>query len=326
MNNKKNVQKVNDKGSYSQLYEKRKLQVVMILSTISVLLIAVLISFTVEQINTSKLWVDKSEMKIDMNEEIPSIVPSIVPSMQDVQVEKSNINDDSSSSEMKVLIPEKVSYCEGNSLGLYTAIGEEKIDVFADTDETSELIIQLQPSCVVSVVDITNIDGITWNRISFYGLEGWIRDDDLAKCGESGLVSLVTGKVYIDTGNENMAYVYEENSTSSEILDTLAYGHEVVIIDSEGNWGKVEYDGIEGWIDLSEISPCIPGFYCVNAGDTGINVRSEADANSDRIGRLKTTSKVQIDEFNNGWGKVYIDGNQGWVMMKYMKMQLLDNN
>ena len=91
MNNKKNVQKVNDKGSYSQLYEKRKLQVVMILSTISVLLIAVLISFTVEQINTSKLWVDKSEMKIDMNEEIPSIVPS----MQDVQVEKSNINDDS---------------------------------------------------------------------------------------------------------------------------------------------------------------------------------------------------------------------------------------
>lgn len=322
MNNKKNMQKAKDRDSFSRLYEKRKLQGVMILSTVSVLLIAVLISFTVEQIKTSKLWVDKSEIKINTNEDVNSTVSN----MPDVQVEESNINDESSPVEIEVCFPENVSYCEGNSLGLYTAIGEEKIDVFADTDENSEVIIQFQPNCIVSVVDITNIDGITWNRISFYGLEGWIRDNDLTKCGESELASLVTGKVYIDSGNESMVFVYKSDSNSSDILDALAYGHEVVIIDSEGNWGKVAYDGIEGWIDLSEISPYIPGFYYINAGDTGINVRNEADADSDKIGILMTTSKVQIDEFNNGWGKVYIDGNQGWVMMKYMKMQLLDNN
>lgn len=161
MNNKKNVQKANDIDSFSRLYEKRKLQGIMILSTVSVLLIAVLISFTVEQIKTSKLWVDKSEIKINMNEDVNSTVSNV----PDVQVEGSNLNDDSSPVEIEVRIPENVSYCEENSLGLYTAIGEEKIDVFADTDENSEVIIQFQPRCVMSVVDIANIDGITWNAI-----------------------------------------------------------------------------------------------------------------------------------------------------------------
>lgn len=185
MENKEKIQIEEKQVDVYLQNEKRRVQMVMILLTLSVLLIAMLISVIVEQAILSRLWVYKSEPTSSVLE---------------------------------------VSNDDGNILGLYTAAGINNIDVFADSDRESQVLMQFQSGCTIPVIESLNKDGVQWDKISFYGFEGWIEDELLVKCADCELADLVTCQVYVDAGDDEMTSVYKENSESSDLMDSLVYG------------------------------------------------------------------------------------------------------
>ena len=213
MENKEKIQIEEKQVDVYLQNEKRRVQMVMILLTLSVLLIAMLISVIVEQAILSRLWVYKSE-----------------PTSSVLEVSNDDGNIDSRAGEQtdnfnkNVFTADHIAYKAENILGLYTAAGINNIDVFADSDRESQVLMQFQSGCTIPVIESLNKDGVQWDKISFYGFEGRIEDELLVKCADCELADLVTCQVYVDVGDDEMTSVYKENSESSDLMDSLVYG------------------------------------------------------------------------------------------------------
>jgi uncharacterized protein YgiM (DUF1202 family) len=140
-----------------------------------------------------------------------------------------------------------------------------------------------------------------------------------------------TGKTTTDLN------VREKASSSSKKLDTLKKKTEVLIDEVDGNWGLVEYESGEyGWVSLSYVlfdvdttegtggSDSSEFLYSTGIGlvnTTGLNVREDPDADSDRVGGLSKGNKVTVLEVQDNWGKVEYKSNKfGWINLNYITM------
>lgn len=205
-------------------------------------------------------------------------------------------------------------------VGMYTSVNDEAIHVFEEAGNgDSEPIMALPNYSTVGVVDTQEIDGITWDKVEYYGLTGWVEESSLVKNGTAEDAEKVSNRVYV-VSDAGSVEVMQEPSESSSKLAELGYGNEVEIIASDGVWAKVAFDENEGWVKLSDIIPYLStGYYYVNAAAEGLNMRSEPNASSDIVKVVTTGSTFKIEEFSNGWGRINSDGQEGWVILKYMK-------
>ena len=117
--------------------------------------------------------------------------------------------------------------------------------------------------------------------------------------------------------------VREEADYNSERLATLAKGDKVIILDTKGTWGMIEYsNGQYGWIDLDkvslpvpEVSNYAPGVATITAD--ALHIRAKASATSDSLGTYTKGTKVTVTEVNGNWGKTA----DGWINLKYTTME-----
>lgn len=58
------------------------------------------------------------------------------------------------------------------------------------------------------------------------------------------------------------------------------------------------------------------GNYIVNT--EGLNLRTDAGTENDIITELSEGTELTVDRVYNGWGHVYYDGNEGWVLLDYL--------
>lgn len=66
--------------------------------------------------------------------------------------------------------------------------------------------------------------------------------------------------------------------------------------------------------------PTSPGTYTVTlSGGTPLNVRDSNSTDGAVIGTLPNGSTVEVLEVKSSWGKISIDGKEGWVYMAYLK-------
>ena len=66
--------------------------------------------------------------------------------------------------------------------------------------------------------------------------------------------------------------------------------------------------------------PTTPGTYTVTPGaSTYLNVRASASTDSTVVGILAKDSQIEVTEVDGFWGKVKIEGADGWVYMPYLK-------
>lgn len=79
------------------------------------------------------------------------------------------------------------------------------------------------------------------------------------------------------------------------------------------NWFKSQLSG--SVIEIVESG--VIAYGCVNA-QSGLNVRSQANTDSEKIGALSNGAEVKIGFESNGWYNIYFGNNGGWVKADYI--------
>lgn len=139
-------------------------------------------------------------------------------------------------------------------------------------------------------------------------------------------------------------------STSGEVITKMPDGAEVQVIESDGSWALVTYNGINGYcsmdyltavsesIDSSETSSTtttesttttaaatteslseeFAGDYIVSAGGSYLNMRSGMSTSKSIVAQIPDGSEVTVTAANDDWAAVEWNGKSGYCSMAYL--------
>lgn len=127
----------------------------------------------------------------------------------------------------------------------------------------------------------------------------------------------------------------ESQSTSSKVLDQIEKGTKVTVIDTSGNWYKVQYNNKTGWLFKDYVSvtenksvqkseSTASTNSAQNQDKTGtvkasmLNVRKAPNTSAQVVGQLTNGFKVTIIESSGEWYKVKYNNLTGWVSGSYV--------
>lgn len=215
---------------------------------------------------------------------------------------------------------EKLENAYSAAIGLYVVIDQNQTELMEIAGDSSSMLTIVPGNLAVAVLEQKNIDGVMWDKVNYYGLTGWIRDDNLTQLGGPEAVDQLNENVYVISEEDKTVPIYKEASENSEILMDVNYGSEMTLLSTESDWGRVDMNGKAGWIKLTNITPYFSdGYYYVNTDSgMGLNVRTEPDSNSELVMVLSNGDTYKIEEFRNGWGKIKNGDTEGWVILRYM--------
>lgn len=127
-------------------------------------------------------------------------------------------------------------------------------------------------------------------------------------------VFAIEGAGVVDASGLN---IRQAPSTDSSIITTIYNQQRVVVEYQEGNWYKINYQGINGYIhsDYMYIMPIANGNYGkANPNCYAVNVRAKPNINSSIVSTINLNSSVKIIGINNGWYKITTsNGTIGYI-------------
>ncbi len=124
----------------------------------------------------------------------------------------------------------------------------------------------------------------------------------------------------------NVLNVRLEPRVDSKIIRRLYKGERILITHIEKSWGSLVDEDLEvlGYVFLNPINavridPKSPmQTYYVNINT--LNLRKKPSINDDVIKKIYFGQAVSLlEDLGNGWGKVEVDGLQGYVSMQWLK-------
>lgn len=137
-------------------------------------------------------------------------------------------------------------------------------------------------------------------------------------------------------------------TTASTILMKIPEGAEVQVIESNGSWASVTYDGISGYCSMDYLVPAeetettatsatttavttttaatstealseeYAGEYIVSAGGSYLNMREGRGTSYSIVAQIPDGSSVTVTAADESWAAVTWDGNSGYCSMDYL--------
>jgi len=173
-------------------------------------------------------------------------------------------------------------------------------------------------------VEVLGFNG-NWAYVEVGGQTGYMYSQYLGKEGSA----LYTA--YVKTNTRGLNLRAEPNGM---ILGSYPRGTKVSVLSSENGWSKVEVDGKIGymasqWLSTkkpssssSSSSSSVSGTAVVNnPRDTQVLfLRSEPSTSSEALGYYRNGKTVTLLKKLDGWYKVKVDGQTGYMMAKYLKV------
>lgn len=162
------------------------------------------------------------------------------------------------------------------------------------------------------------------------------------KTQETAVSTLTTESTVSDSIEENYGIVNAPNdplnartlpSIKSEILTKIPKGTEITIISEEGDWFKVRYSNIEGYvskqyvllkndnitIEENDSQNTIIGIFITE--NDPLNVRLSPSIESQKIGTVPKGGQVSIIAENGDWYEIEYNNSTGFVSKKYIRLQ-----
>ncbi len=189
---------------------------------------------------------------------------------------------------------------------------------------------------------VIGIEG-DWYKVIYDGKTGYVStmyvtlDTSSAKPAESGSSgSSTTPAGTKGTVNASGVRFRSEASTSSLVIASLGRGTSVTVLTAEGGWYKCNYNGKTGYISQNYVTlessatqggnggssssstPSTGGGAVVTAGS--LRLRSGPSTTNGTMATLSKGTKVTITSSSNGWLKVTVDGQSGWVSGEYISL------
>ena len=147
-----------------------------------------------------------------------------------------------------------------------------------------------------------------WYEIKFKDKKGWIAKWHTINDNGKKDVSTISSQV-------NQLNVRANPSTSASVLKQMNTGDIANKTGEQGEWTSVNFNGVEGWVHTNYISTSSPekvnkssnpskelNYFTVAVN--GLNVRSQGDLSSKRIGLIKKDSTYKVLEKSSNWVKI----------------------
>jgi mannosyl-glycoprotein endo-beta-N-acetylglucosaminidase len=171
-----------------------------------------------------------------------------------------------------------------------------------------------------------------WSKVRVNGKEGYVSSNYLsstkAESSSSSKPKPETSTKYVNV-NSGSLNLRESASTSAAIVTSLKKGTAVTVVSEANDWFKVKANGKEGYVSSSYLttkqdisSPSTSSFepttkyVTVNSGS--LNVRKSATTNASIIVKLANGKEVKVYSESNGWAKVEVFGQVGYVSSQYI--------
>ena len=174
-------------------------------------------------------------------------------------------------------------------------------------------------------VEVLGVNG-SWAYVSVGGQTGYMYTQYL---GSEGSTSTTR---YINTNTRGLNLRSEPNGT---ILGSYPRGTAVTVLSEANGWSKVKVNGQTGYMSSLWLSSHIPttpstpskpsssiGTAVVNnPSDTQVLfLRKEPSTSSEALGYYRNGKTVTLLAKLDGWYKVKVDGQTGYMMAKYLKV------
>jgi uncharacterized protein YraI len=143
-----------------------------------------------------------------------------------------------------------------------------------------------------------------WVRIE----SGWVSTDYFYIEGTA------TETAFTGTATTDDLNIRTGPDTRFQSVGVLKQGDTVEILAQVGAWGYTE----KGWVFISYVEPVAPTYTTGRCTVTrGLNIRQEANADSEIVGALVEGTVVTILEVDGNWGRTV----QGWINLNFVKYE-----
>jgi len=170
-------------------------------------------------------------------------------------------------------------------------------------------------------VEVLGYDG-SWAFVQVGGQKGYMYTQYLGAEGATHYTRYV---------NTNTRGLNLRSTPDGDILGSYPRGTAVTVLSAKDGWSKVEVDGKTGYMAslwLSQHKPTgttgssgIGSAVVSNPSDTQVLfLRSEPSTASKALGYYRNGKSVKLLKKLDGWYKVSVDGQTGYMMAKYLKV------
>lgn len=175
-------------------------------------------------------------------------------------------------------------------------------------------------------VEVLGYEG-NWAHVNVGGQTGYMYAQYL---GSEGSTSTIR---YVNTNTRGLNLRSEPNGT---ILGSYPRGTAVTVLSTENGWSKVQVNGQTGymsslWLSSSiPTTPSVPSTPSSSIGTAVVNnpsdtqvlfLRREPSTASEALGYYRNGKTVTLLAKLDGWYKVKVDGQTGYMMAKYLKVK-----
>ena len=182
-----------------------------------------------------------------------------------------------------------------------------------------------------SVSVISEKDG--WCSVEYDGNTGYIRKDLLTLVPST--VSMKGGEIRMEVDCRMGVNVRSGPGTDKSILGDLEQGTVITVTGIENDWCSFAYKGQTGYVYGKWLTETDKKATDLNAAtqnsnkkftertmivdcNKGVNIRSDADINSAKLGALENGTKVKVTDEKNGWWRVNYEGQIGYVYQEWL--------
>ncbi|GEM_PF-1256809 len=158
-----------------------------------------------------------------------------------------------------------------------------------------------------------------WLKVYYWGVTGFVRGD-MVSCSKPGAASASASSsetVYVAV---DLLNIRSSASTSSGVLGQAKFKDSLSVVGREGEWLKVYYWGVTGFVRSDMVSCSVPAGVassssneCVYVTVDSLNIRSSASLAGEVLGQAKFQDSLTVVGKEGAWLKIYYWGVTGFV-------------
>ncbi|RUQ25172.1 mannosyl-glycoprotein endo-beta-N-acetylglucosamidase [Peribacillus cavernae] len=209
----------------------------------------------------------------------------------------------------------------------YINVSSGSLNMRSKPSTTASVLVKLEKDMPVTVYSESN----GWAKIKASGKEGYVSTKYLSttKPGTAKPVPEIkttTKYINLSSGSLNMR---SKPSTTASVLVKLAKGMQVTVYYESNGWSKIKANGKEGYVGSKYLSPSKPGVEetepeaipttkYINVSAGSLNMRNKPSADGSIIVKLAKGMQVTVYSESNGWAKIKVYGEEGYVSSEYL--------
>lgn len=141
---------------------------------------------------------------------------------------------------------------------------------------------------------------------------------------------------WVETEKGSLNIRHKANSKST-VVGRVPNGSEVELLETDGEWSKIEYHGKTGYVRAAFLTEEPPekvqeeekpeavvlqtgGYARIETQNGALNMRSKEDAKAAVVARVPNGARVEVTEATSEWSGIVYRGKKGFVQTQYLAL------